>query len=217
MAPSKKNIAAAAATANDSTAAPEVAAPAASPATEPVVNAPSTDGGASTDSSATSSVTALARVNALLALATANFNSCKEILAAVKQVQKDVARLEKEASKRPGRRSATKTTATGEPRKPSGFAKPTLLSSELCDFLGLPHDSRLARTECTRLLNKYIKDNNLQDKEDKRTIQPDSKLQKVLKLDKNDKVTYFNLQRAIKHHFCKDTVVAAVTATAVTA
>lgn len=175
---------------------------------------PATPESTSTATTATTTPTASERIAALAALATATFNNCKEILAAIKVLQKDVARLEKEASKRPGRRAAAKTAAgTGEDgeaaRRPSGFAKPTLLSGELCDFLGLPHDSRLARTECTRLLNKYIKDNNLQDKEDKRTIQPDGKLQKVLQLDKGDKVTYFNLQRAIKHHFVKDAAAAA--------
>ena len=206
MAPTKKTTASTTAAGAPAAATPTptptsaAAAPIPAAVATPAVDATNADNG-STDSTPTS--TALARVNALLAMATANFNACKEILAAVKLVQKDVARLEKEASKRPGRRASAKS-ASAESRKPSGFAKPTLLSAELCDFLGLPHDSKLARTECTRLLNKYIKDNNLQDTEDKRTIQPDSKLQKVLKLDKNDKVTYFNLQRAIKHHFCKE-------------
>jgi chromatin remodeling complex protein RSC6 len=48
---------------------------------------------------------------------------------------------------------------------------------------------------------------------DRRTIRPDGKLQKLLDIDGNMQLKYFNMQRYIKHHFIKDEVVAA-TATA---
>jgi chromatin remodeling complex protein RSC6 len=130
----------------------------------------------------------------------------KDLVALLKTLQKDVAKLQKRDGKKTRRTAANATAAAGgeaQPRKPSGFAKPTLLSKELCDFLGVPADSMLARTEVTRLLNKYVKDHNLQDPQDKRTIRPDNKLQKVLNIDGNVQLTYFNLQSHIKHHFVK--------------
>ena len=42
-------------------------------------------------------------------------------------------------------------------RAPSGFVKPTLISSELAEFLGKPVGTEMARTEVTREINKYIK------------------------------------------------------------
>jgi upstream activation factor subunit UAF30 len=94
-------------------------------------------------------------------------------------------------------------------RAPSGFVKPTRISDELAQFLDKPAGSEMARTEVTRDINKYIRTHNLQDKENGRKINPDSKLATLLKLKKNDELTYFNLQRYMSPHFAK-----AVTATA---
>ena len=88
-------------------------------------------------------------------------------------------------------------------RSPSGFVKPTLISSELAAFLGKENGSEMARTEVTREINKYIRANDLQDKENGRKINPDAKLTKLLKLTKTDELTYFNLQRYMSPHFAK--------------
>lgn len=90
-------------------------------------------------------------------------------------------------------------------RAPSGFVKPTRISDELAKFLEKPSGSEMARTEVTRDINKYIRTNNLQDKENGRKINPDSKLATLLKLKKTDELTYFNLQRYMSPHFAKAT------------
>jgi chromatin remodeling complex protein RSC6 len=88
-------------------------------------------------------------------------------------------------------------------RSPSGFVKPTLISEELAGFLGKPKGSEMARTEVTREINKYIRANDLQDKDNGRKINPDVKLAKLLKVTKTDELTYFNLQRFMSPHFAK--------------
>ena len=90
-------------------------------------------------------------------------------------------------------------------RAPSGFVKPTKISDELAKFLEKPFGSEMARTEVTRDINKYIRNHNLQDKENGRKINPDSKLATLLKLKKTDELTYFNLQRYMSPHFAKAT------------
>ena len=101
-------------------------------------------------------------------------------------------------------------------RAPSGFVKPTLISNELAGFLGKPEGSEMARTDVTREINKYIRTNNLQDKENGRKINPDKKLTSLLKLKKGDELTYFNLQRYMSPHFAKaSAAVAAVISDAV--
>jgi len=88
-------------------------------------------------------------------------------------------------------------------RAPSGFVKPTKISDELAKFLEKPTGTEMARTDVTREINKYIRFHNLQDKENGRKINPDVKLQTLLKLKKTDDLTYFNLQRYMSPHFSK--------------
>jgi len=90
-------------------------------------------------------------------------------------------------------------------RAPSGFVKPTRISDELAKFLEKPAGSEMARTEVTREINTYIRSHNLQDKENGRKINPDTKLAALLKLKKTDELTYFNLQKYMSPHFAKAT------------
>mgnify|MGYP006149828993 CR=1 FL=1 len=86
-----------------------------------------------------------------------------------------------------------------KPRQPSGFAKPAYLSPELCNFLKVDVGTELARTDVTKQLLNYVKDNNLQNPENKRVIILDDALNKLLKPE--DEVTYFNIQRLLKIHY----------------
>jgi upstream activation factor subunit UAF30 len=95
-------------------------------------------------------------------------------------------------------------------RKPSGFVKPALISNELANFLNQPHGTELARTEVTKVINAYIRANNLQDPTNGRKIVPDKKLTELLNVKKEDELTYFNLQRYMSPHFAKASAVNAV-------
>ena len=88
-------------------------------------------------------------------------------------------------------------------RAPSGFVKPTKISDELASFLGKDKGSEMARTDVTREINTYIRAHKLQDKENGRKINPDTKLAALLKLKKTDELTYFNLQKYMSPHFAK--------------
>ena len=88
-------------------------------------------------------------------------------------------------------------------RAPSGFVKPTKISLELATFLGKAKGTEMARTEVTREINGYIRAHNLQDPKNGRIILADVKLRKLLKLNKSDELTYFNLQRYMSPHFEK--------------
>ena len=116
----------------------------------------------------------------------------------VRQLQKRSERELKNAQKA-GRKRARKTGN----RAPSGFVKPTKISKELAKFLGKPHGTEMARTEVTREINTYIRAHKLQDPKNGRRILADSKLRSLLKLKKDDELTYFNLQRYMSPHFAK--------------
>ena len=129
-------------------------------------------------------------------------NDVTSLLASVKQearaLEKRLTRELKVAQKT----AQKKKTGKGN-RAPSGFVKPTLITDELAAFLGRDKGTEMARTEVTREINKYIRDHKLQDPDNGRKINPDSKLATLLKLGKKDELTYFNLQRYMSPHFAK--------------
>jgi chromatin remodeling complex protein RSC6 len=130
-----------------------------------------------------------------------HFNELKEVIATVKILQKENAKMVKITTKK----SAKKNNAAGN-RTLSGFAKPSLLSDELCKFMEVPVGTSLARTEVTRKIHEYIRAQKLHDENDKRIICPDEKLRGILNLNADDKLTYFNLQKYMKHQFPKAVV-----------
>jgi chromatin remodeling complex protein RSC6 len=103
---------------------------------------------------------------------------------------------------RAAQKASKRKRKTGN-RAPSGFVKPTLISKELAEFLGRPVGTELARTEVTREINTYIRAHSLQDKENGRKINPDTKLKSLLQVKKGEELTYFNLQQYMSRHFAK--------------
>jgi chromatin remodeling complex protein RSC6 len=103
-------------------------------------------------------------------------------------------------------KASTKGKRRSGNREPSGFVKPTIISTELAKFLKKPEGTLMARTEVTKEINSYIRANSLQDKTNGRHIIPDAALTKLLKINKNDELTYFNLQKFMSHHFPKKVV-----------
>ena len=117
----------------------------------------------------------------------------------VQKLQKRVARESRKGKKKP---------RSGTGNKNNGFSKPVDISKDLRVFLGLEVGTKIARTNVTKGITKYIKEHELQDNADKRIIHVDSKLSKLLnsgekKLSKDVPLTYFNLQTYLKHHYPK--------------
>ena len=91
-------------------------------------------------------------------------------------------------------------------RAPSGFSKPGPVSKELLTFLqdqgtAMTDDNMIARTNVTKAISDYCRTKGLQDQKDKRRLNADKTLVKLLKLKKGDELTFFNLQKFMKVHF----------------
>ena len=172
---------------------PKVEAAPAVPAPEPVIMGPAETPADTEAPLAEQSVEFLAKLQQLSVM----ISTLKtEYRALEKKWSREVKTAQKVSSKR--KRKAGN-------RAPSGFVKPTKISDELASFLGKDKGTEMARTEVTRDINKYIRTHNLQDKENGRKINPDTKLAALLKLKKTDELTYFNLQRYMSPHFAKAT------------
>jgi len=117
-----------------------------------------------------------------------------QIRDAEKQVYKKMKQLDKEVKKNKNKGN----------RKPSGFAKPSKISTALCKFMELPEGSEMARTEVTKYIIQYVKDKELQNPNNARLIKPNNELKSLLNLDESDDdLTYFNIQRFMNQHFVK--------------
>jgi len=91
-------------------------------------------------------------------------------------------------------------------RAPSGFSKPGPVSKELMTFLQAQNttmtgDNLIARTDVTKAISDYCRNNGLQEEKDKRKLNADKTLIKLLRLKKGEELTFFNLQKYMKVHF----------------
>lgn len=133
------------------------------------------------------------------------FSKLQQVTSLLSSLKTEFRQLERRATRElkvANKASSRRRRKTGN-RSPSGFVKPTLISSELAAFLGRPVGAEMARTEVTREINAYIRKHNLQDKTNGRKINPDSDLSKLLNITGTDELTYFNLQRYMSPHFAK--------------
>ena len=172
----------------EAAATPVVVAPVVTPVVEEVhVDAPA-DGEVPLAEQSVEFLTKLQQLGAMIASLKVEYRTLE------KKWTRELKTAQKQSSKRKKRAGS---------RAPSGFVKPTRISDELAKFLEKPAGSEMARTEVTRDINKYIRTHKLQDEANGRKINPDSKLAALLKLNKTDELTYFNLQRYMSPHFAK--------------
>jgi chromatin remodeling complex protein RSC6 len=120
-------------------------------------------------------------------------------------IQQNIKHLEKSVKKQMKglKKEATKTKAKGN-RAPSGFAKPSKVTKELCEFMNKSEGTEIARTEVTRALVAYIKENKLENTTNSKIIAPDEKLKVLLGIEDGQELNYFNIQKYMNKHFVKN-------------
>ena len=132
-----------------------------------------------------------------------------EILQNLGQLKKNITVIQNQIKSLEGRvkREKNKQEKTKQRKKKatSGFAKPSKISEELCSFLGKEKGTTMARTEVTKYLHNYIKDNALQVESNKTLIIPDTNLKNLLHLDSDSEdakeIHFFSLQKYMNQHF----------------
>lgn len=122
-----------------------------------------------------------------------------ELISEAKRLEKKAAKVQKLADKR-RRRKAPVEGEEGKPARVSIFQVPTDISPALCAFMGRPAGSQESRSNVTKFITTYVKEKNLKNKHD---ITADAALLKLLNLTKEDKLTYFNLQKFLNVHYLK--------------
>ena len=125
----------------------------------------------------------------------------------ISSLQQNLKNLEKNVKKQMTgfKKIVTKNNNKGN-KAPSGFATPRKVTNELCNFMDKSNGTEIARTEVTKALIAYIKENKLENEQNSQFIHPDEKLKFLLDIKDGDKLTYFNIQKYMNKHFIKNTV-----------
>lgn len=120
-------------------------------------------------------------------------------------IQQNIKQLEKSVKKQMKglKKEVVKTKNKGN-RQPSGFAKPSKVTKELCDFMNKAEGTEIARTEVTRALVAYIKENKLENTTNSKIINPDQKLKVLLGIEEGQELNYFTIQKFMNKHFVKN-------------
>lgn len=95
--------------------------------------------------------------------------------------------------------TGSSSSPAAKPAKKSRQESLVKVSEQLSTFTGISTDAEVTRQEATALVMKYVKDNGLQDVEDKRNIVPDAALTALIGSDAVIKV--LNLKSSLKDHF----------------
>jgi upstream activation factor subunit UAF30 len=124
-------------------------------------------------------------------------NALKTAQMTFKLLQKELAKEHKEKRKQELKLQKKKNNkkATG-----GAVAKTCRISSELQQFLGLESGAEIARSEAEKRIYAYVRENKLQNPEDKRIVVPDQKLADLLQ-NGNSEVQIFGIRTFLKKHF----------------
>ena len=83
------------------------------------------------------------------------------------------------------------------PVKKSGIQKELNVSKELAVIIGTKKDEKISRPQCVKRLWAYLKENNLQDPENKQFFTPDAKMEPVFG---NERIKAFSMSKYLKEH-----------------
>ncbi len=123
----------------------------------------------------------------------------------ISSMQQNIKQLEKNLKKQmKGLKKEAVKTKVKISRAPSGFAKPCKVTKELCEFMNKTEGTEIARTEVTRALIAYIKENKLENANNSKNISPDDKLKILLGIEDDNELNYFNIQKYMNKHFVKN-------------
>ena len=125
----------------------------------------------------------------------------KELIKKTKDTKREFEREMRYLKKKTIRKTRRRPDA-----KPGGVCKPVKVSNQLADFIGIEHDELISRTQVSKKINEYIRNNSLQNLKDKRIIIADEALEKLFSNEytKESKLDFFSLQKFIKHHYIKE-------------
>ena len=75
------------------------------------------------------------------------------------------------------------------------------ISSELLKHLGKDPGTQMTKSEAMKSVSEYVRNNGLQNPENRRQFTPNKKLSKVLNMEPTKTITFVELNKYLSHHF----------------
>jgi upstream activation factor subunit UAF30 len=124
----------------------------------------------------------------------------KATVAELKAIQKQMSKKQQKKQDK-----TKKVVDPDAPKKTNVFEIPVAISDELATFIGTTVGEYCSRQQVTNSITAYVKENNLQNPENKRYILLDGTAGERLKelLQPDQPLTFFNMQRYLKPHYLK--------------
>jgi chromatin remodeling complex protein RSC6 len=128
----------------------------------------------------------------------------KSLINSVRNVIKESDKQSKELEKLRNKKSRVKAVRSADAAQ-SGITKPVAITDELAVFLGVAPGTLVPRNEVTKGVSTYVKQNDISDPANKQRFvlddRPAAKTLRALLGNPAEDVTYFNLQKYLKHHY----------------
>jgi chromatin remodeling complex protein RSC6 len=121
--------------------------------------------------------------------------SYEKIEIIIKTIEDNLKELKKETKKYKKEKQEKQEKQKKQNKTNNGLNKEYVLSDDLCIFLNIKCGSKMARTNVTKEILKYIKEHKLGDK---RNIKIDEKLKHIIQ---EEQITYFTLQKFMNKHY----------------
>jgi chromatin remodeling complex protein RSC6 len=129
--------------------------------------------------------------------------STEDVMKELTEMRKEIKSLAKMVRKLAKVQDDPDGTKAKERAANTGFNKPSKVTKELTDFMGLAEGTEVSRTDVTRFVKQYVKDKGLAHPEDGRKIIQDDAMKKLLQTPQGETLSYMSLQKHISKHFIK--------------
>ena len=124
------------------------------------------------------------------------FNEITALRSEMKSLAKIVRKIRSTQEDPTGEKAAERS-------KNNGFNRLNQVDSALREFLSLDEGEMISRSDATRRVNQYVKDNGLKHPDNARVIVMDDKLKVLLNPPADVQVTVLTIQKYLSPHFIK--------------
>jgi chromatin remodeling complex protein RSC6 len=126
-----------------------------------------------------------------------------DVLSAIESLSKEVKSLAKVVRKIRAHQEDPDGEKTKARSANNGFNRKQDVSPKLREFLGLPEGELISRSEVTKRINVYVKEQGLKHPDNGRVIIMDEKLTNLLEPPPDTQITFLNIQKFLSPHYIK--------------